>query len=227
MGHEIGPVTVRQHCPGLTSTRLRRVMCVADSQLTLFGPSVTKMGKKCPKCGVLKPRSEWPKNKGRPDGLGTWCSSCSREAAKVRNADPEYKAKVSKQAAARWANKSPEEKAAYIERGILHRRKTGYHLKKNYGITIEDYEKRLEGQGGGCAICGAKPKENRRLAVDHDHSCCPGEKTCGNCLRGLLCTTCNVWLGFYENEKWTKRAEEYLSKSAADREIQRLEKEEQ
>src|SRR4051812_46247865 len=40
-------------------------------------------------------------------------------------------------------------------------------LKRLYGITIADYDKILEDQGGGCAICG-KPQgiEKNRLAVD-------------------------------------------------------------
>lgn len=51
-----------------------------------------------------------------------------------------------------------------------------------YGITVEEYELTLSGQGGVCAICG-NPPINRRLAVDHDHK--TGET------RGLLCWRCN------------------------------------
>jgi len=69
-------------------------------------------------------------------------------------------------------------------------------LKRKYGITLDDYEKTLAGQGGGCAVCRKTEAINgRRLAVDHDHGCCPGRITCGRCVRGLLCSSCNLHLG--------------------------------
>jgi len=63
-------------------------------------------------------------------------------------------------------------------------------LRYTYNITVADYETLLASQGGVCAICGTKPR-NKRLAVDHDHHCCPGGRSCGKCIRGLLCVTCN------------------------------------
>ena len=73
------------------------------------------------------------------------------------------------------------------------------HLKTAYQLSLEEYEKLLASQDGVCAICKRSPK-SRRLAVDHDHSCCPGKSSCGECVRGLLCTNCNSrlewWLTF-------------------------------
>lgn len=43
----------------------------------------------------------------------------------------------------------------------------------------------------GCSVCG----DNFRLSVDHDHSCCSGIKSCGNCIRGVLCMRHNLLLG--------------------------------
>ena len=59
-------------------------------------------------------------------------------------------------------------------------------LKAKYGITLEDFHKWAEEQGGLCAIC-RHPPNGRRLSVDHDHS--TGR------IRGLLCHNCNSMLG--------------------------------
>jgi recombination endonuclease VII len=40
-------------------------------------------------------------------------------------------------------------------------------LKANYGISLDDYERMLERQGGVCAIC--KQKSDETLCVDHCH----------------------------------------------------------
>lgn len=73
--------------------------------------------------------------------------------------------------------------------------------RNTFGLTADDYAKLYEFQGGKCAICRVATGEARALAVDHDHSCCPGPSSCGNCTRGLLCKGCNfVLLGRYGNE---------------------------
>ena len=74
-------------------------------------------------------------------------------------------------------------------------------LLRNYGITLAQYEAMLEAQGGTCAICGGAPKDGPSLHVDHDHACCPArKKSCGQCLRGLLCEDCNRVLGMFRDE---------------------------
>lgn len=72
-------------------------------------------------------------------------------------------------------------------------------LLDRYGITREQYQEKLEQQDGHCAICPATPEEVGTLCVDHDHSCCPGPKTCGKCLRGLLCPRCNTAIGLLDD----------------------------
>ena len=80
-----------------------------------------------------------------------------------------------------------------------------YQLKRRYGITFADYYRMLEEQGGGCAICGYRPKK-RRLSVDHDHE--TGQ------IRGLLCVSCNRGLPWFsESPELLDRAAEYLRKS--------------
>jgi hypothetical protein len=83
---------------------------------------------------------------------------------------------------------------------------------KVYGLPVGGYERMLKEQGGVCAICGQPPSgRHRNLSVDHDHSCCPGKRSCGKCVRGLLCSPCNIALGgFQDDQARLLRAVEYL-----------------
>lgn len=84
---------------------------------------------------------------------------------------------------------------------------------KKYGLTRDDYVNLEKSQNGVCKICGESEKYNKRLSVDHDHSCCPGAGSCGKCIRGLLCSTCNKVLGqVNDNTKTLKAMIEYLEK---------------
>lgn len=71
-----------------------------------------------------------------------------------------------------------------------------HSLKYRFGISVEEYEERFRLQNGLCASCGSPPSNGKILYIDHDHSCCPGDKSCGKCIRELLCQRCNSALGF-------------------------------
>lgn len=78
-------------------------------------------------------------------------------------------------------------------------------MKQNYGLTPEAYEAMLAGQGGGCAICGFPPPEDRRLFLDIDHDHETGA------VRGLLCNRCNTMLGqSRDNPERLEAGAEYL-----------------
>lgn len=52
--------------------------------------------------------------------------------------------------------------------------------------------------GKSCEICKRPISEGSgKFAIDHDHSCCAGPKTCGNCIRGILCGDCNKGIGYF------------------------------
>jgi hypothetical protein len=79
----------------------------------------------------------------------------------------------------------------------------GGQLYVKYGISGEQWQALHEAQGGLCAICRRPPEVSKRvvrLVVDHDHACCPGTKSCGKCVRGLLCIWCNRLLGMALDE---------------------------
>jgi hypothetical protein len=92
-------------------------------------------------------------------------------------------------------------------------------LKQSYGITIEDYDRMLAEQGGGCAICGGQ--ETRRnqygphsLNVDHDHA--TGR------VRGILCTNCNQGMGLLgDSIERIEKTLEYLRDGIVSVEVER------
>lgn len=82
-----------------------------------------------------------------------------------------------------------------------------------YTLTAAEYDEIYAAQGGRCAICRRATGARRRLAVDHDHSCCNGPTSCGRCVRGLLCKSCNKSLGFYRDDPEAfRRAADYLER---------------
>lgn len=60
-----------------------------------------------------------------------------------------------------------------------------------YSLPPGTYDAIKEAQNGVCALCQRARGVKRRLAIDHDHSCCSGKESCGLCVRGLLCGSCN------------------------------------
>lgn len=106
-------------------------------------------------------------------------------------------------------------------------KKRNQWLLVNFQRTPEWYEETLVSQGGHCALCESTP-EGRRFQVDHNHDCCPTDKThrktCGKCVRGLLCEACNTRLGYLEQllneatsvvpkwDTWLENAILYLKK---------------
>lgn len=75
------------------------------------------------------------------------------------------------------------------------------HLLKNYGLTPELFHRLLAAQDYACAMCHEPFREDEPICIDHDHNCCKAEKrSCGECVRGLLCLSCNTALGIIERK---------------------------
>lgn len=80
-----------------------------------------------------------------------------------------------------------------------------------YGLDDAGYQALRTAQDNRCAICQSSFEE-RQPHVDHDHKCCPGKRSCGQCVRGLLCRYCNTALGkFNDDPALLMRAIEYLT----------------
>ena len=84
---------------------------------------------------------------------------------------------------------------------------------KRYGISIERFNEMLTLQDSKCAICKGKFwEEVSSPHIDHDHSCCNEQmRSCGECVRDLLCRGCNQLLGVsHEDTKILKAAIAYI-----------------
>ena len=78
----------------------------------------------------------------------------------------------------------------------------GFNLRKNYGITREQFVDIAMSQDGRCKICELKTD---KLCVDHDHE--TGK------IRGLLCGKCNYGLGMFNDKvELFEMAIKYISK---------------
>jgi hypothetical protein len=73
-----------------------------------------------------------------------------------------------------------------------------------YGLKPEDIARIMREQSHRCAICMADI--SGRYVVDHDHACCPGVRSCGQCVRGFLCDGCNLGLGAFKDSPVAMRA---------------------
>ena len=134
---------------------------------------VQPVAKTCTKCGGEGP---FGKNKTKADGLMVRCNSCRSEDRKVRQ------------------EKHNEYLREYTKTNARGHR--NIQIKYRYKL---DFEAQWEAQKGLCALCGGLmlPIGNaaKSAVVDHNHKCCPGNKSCGECFRGLIHGSCNKLLG--------------------------------
>ena len=79
----------------------------------------------------------------------------------------------------------------------------GKRLLDAFGLTSDDLRLMIERQGSVCAAC-KNPAD--RWVVDHDHACCPGRRTCGRCIRGAICSHCNMAMGLAQDDPQRLRA---------------------
>ncbi len=162
----------------------------------------------CVKCGeskLLTPEFFRWHNLGH-GGPRRDCRECERKARKEHYAaNPEAFAAATR----KWSKDHPEQRNA-TKRAWYAKNKEKHKdavLRRTYGISLEEYTSRLNVQGGGCAICGAKQADlrGRKLHVDHCHET--------KIVRGLLCKDCNTMLGYARDRiDILQAAVEYLRK---------------
>lgn len=147
------------------------------------------MLKICSNCKISKDIDSFYKNKNINGGFQHYCKQC----CKIQS-DNYYR--TNNKYIKKYTNNRYNKNKDYAREE---------RLKKNFGITIEEYNLMVKNQDNKCAICGSIPTK-KRLAVDHDH------KT--NKIRGLLCQHCNTALGlFKDNSHLLLNAMKYLYSS--------------
>lgn len=149
--------------------------------------------KMCSKCEVSKPVTEFTKNGNHGDGYYPWCKKCKNAASKAIKDKDREKYKASR-------------KAEYERRRDKVR---DWQLRKDFGITLAEYNEILHKQNNVCAICEkvsfTRNGKLTSLHVDHCH------KTGKN--RALLCNQCNNGLGrFMDNVENLRKAADYIEK---------------
>jgi hypothetical protein len=68
------------------------------------------------------------------------------------------------------------------------------HLKRNFGITREDFNNMMESQKGVCDICKKPESRKNQVTGKIKHLCVDHCHTTGK-IRGLLCFKCNSAIG--------------------------------
>lgn len=148
----------------------------------------------CQDCPVVLTDENWsPSNRKRGRYL---CKPChnARQRAYESNVDPETLRSQKRRSAREAKRRDPEG---------FQRRAYGYYIKRQYGMTLAEYDALLERQNGGCGICKGGTKGRGRFHVDHCHE--TGR------VRGLLCAKCNILLGHADDDtKLLRSAISYL-----------------
>lgn len=86
-------------------------------------------------------------------------------------------------------------------------------LRKKHGMYPHDWAALYETQAGCCYLCGNELDmiKSKAIAIDHDHRCCPANKSCAICRRGLACSNCNLAIGMvYEDPARLRRMADAL-----------------
>lgn len=167
--------------------------------------------KVCTTCREELPLDVFPPRKSSKDGLNTKCRPCVNDYNNNLRWDKgrkQLKKAPETTKGFKWCRKCEVVKptsefhkdachssgfTVYCADCVSHKQ-----VLARYNITSDQYEVLLANQDYKCAICKspAPGGNTSRFAIDHDHACCPeSARSCGSCIRSLLCGRCNLVLG--------------------------------
>jgi hypothetical protein len=140
--------------------------------------------KKCPACERDLPLDAFSVDRSRKSGRTSRCRECNSKQNRAW-----YAANKDHKAAYYQANR--EEILRYYRDNRT--RISATRRNHRYSMTDGEWDSLFIAQCGCCYLCGDPlPEDPAFVATDHDHSCCPGSRSCGRCVRGLACVPCNT-----------------------------------
>lgn len=187
----------------------------------------------CTQCHTEKIVEEFYINNGKPHAWCKACFRAARKVYREKNADKVAESKrayshsqMGRETMTRYRKENADHinkiRAEFISKNREHfteRERVRYadqlarnvdhnrakNLRRNYGLTVEQYDSMYRSQNGVCAICSKVNVIGRRLAVDHNHA--TGQ------VRQLLCHNCNSAIGHAkESVEILKKTIAYLEK---------------
>ena len=143
------------------------------------------MTKVCVKCGIEKDVSLFSKGRQYKDGVRGTCKRCHTDYVME------------------YYKKNPDKKAEKVRMNTYYKPNW-----KRHNLTEEAYKELVAKYEGTCHSC----RDRKASHIDHDHECCDKAFSCGNCVRGVLCSQCNTALGLLaEDPEKVQRLLDYVS----------------
>lgn len=99
----------------------------------------------------------------------------------------------------RWRQKRGSYRMPDICPDCLRESPLSIHRLQAHNVPFELASRWLaQGSDLRCQYCDKRLHRRSGPQIDHDHSCCPGATSCGECIRGILCGGCNTAFGRLE-----------------------------
>lgn len=144
------------------------------------------MTKRCPRCGLVKPASEYFANRSTADGISAWCKACNGAYNHETMLEPSLRD-------IGWNGTPPPQLGHFLQRLQFRQMQRLYGHPYGRHLTLDLLEGIWSAQGGRCAACFKpffNPQSNGKPSVphlDHDHR--------SGRIRGFLCSKCNQAAG--------------------------------